>query len=86
MLELNERIEEAEGASGDGARAGLGALRSELEERRDSLLTGLGASFAALPPAGDPLRGAALGRVRETLNAVAYLQGLVIRISAILVA
>ena len=43
-------------------------------------------AFAALPPAGDARRAAALGAIRESLNAVAYLQGLVLRIAAILVA
>lgn len=85
MLELNERIEEAQLGELDAPRrAGLESLRAELFARRDAELAAVESALAELPPAADARRAPALSAVREKLNAVAYLDGLVVQLGEIL--
>lgn len=85
MLEVNEQIEEARGALDDSARKQMASLRAEITKRRDAFLAEVAQAFASLPAQGDLRRPGVLLKVRERLNACAYLEGLALQIREMLV-
>ena len=75
MLDLRMRIEEAKHAADSSERV---TLERDLTRRRDALLADVGTLFeklAPLPPDA-PTRRELLVRIRQTLNATKYIQGL----------
>lgn len=69
VLEWNEALEEArETAIGSPERQALGALESELTEKRAELMAAVGRALSPLPEPGAP----SLTEQRKTLNAVRY--------------
>jgi molecular chaperone HscB len=78
MLEARERVEEVRSAQSP-CSAGLVELAEEFGTRYDTLLAGVGKSFAELEslPPDDPLRPAVLLSIRTALNAAKYVRGLI---------
>ena len=75
MLDLRMRIEEAKHAADNSERV---ALERDLTKRRDALLAEAGSLFGKLEPLppDSAARTALLVRIRQTLNATKYIQGL----------
>ena len=70
VIEWNETLEEgADAAPGSPEQAGLEALESELTAQRAESLASVAAALEPLPPSGD----GRLRAVRQTLNAIRYL-------------
>src|SRR5947207_8224033 len=75
MLDLRMRIEEAKHAADSSERL---TLDRDLTRRRDALLAEAGNLFEKLAPLSPdaPARPVLLVRIRQTLNATKYIQGL----------
>jgi molecular chaperone HscB len=75
MLDLRMRIEEAKHAADSSERV---TLERDLTQRRTALLTETGSLFDKLDAlsTADPGRSDQLVRIRQTLNATKYVQGL----------
>lgn len=75
MLDLRMRIEEAKHAADSSERV---TLERDLTRRRDALLSEAGGFFERLTalPSDAPARPGWLVRIRQTLNATKYIQGL----------